>query len=56
MGTSASAALAAGAAALVRAAHPTWTPDQVTAALRAAANPTASLPAAPLLNPAGLIP
>lgn len=52
MGTSASAALAAGAAALVRAANPTWTPDQVIAAMRASATSTAALPAAPLLNPA----
>jgi lantibiotic leader peptide-processing serine protease len=56
MGTSASAALAAGAAALVRAAHPTWTPDQVTTALRATAIPTVSLPAAPILNTAALLP
>jgi lantibiotic leader peptide-processing serine protease len=56
MGTSASAALAAGAAALVRAAHPAWTPDQVIAALRGSAAPTATLPAAPVLNLAALIP
>jgi subtilisin family serine protease len=56
MGTSASAALAAGAAALVRSAHPGWTPDQVIAALRASGIPAATLPAAPLLNPAALIP
>jgi subtilisin family serine protease len=56
MGTSASAALVTGAAALVRAVHPTWTPDQIIIALRATANPTASLPAAPLLNLGALIP
>jgi subtilisin family serine protease len=56
MGTSASAALVAGAAALVRAAHPAWTPDQVVAAIRASAIPAPNLPAAPLLNPSALIP
>jgi subtilisin family serine protease len=56
MGTSASAALAAGAAALVIAANPTWTPEQVVAGLRNAAIPTASLPSAPVLNPAPLLP
>ena len=56
MGTSASAALVSGAAALVRAANPSWTPAQVVAALRSAATPTASLPAAPLLNISALIP
>jgi len=56
MGTSASAALVSGAAALVRAANPSWTPAQVIAALRTAATPTASLPAAPLLNISALIP
>ena len=56
IGTSASAALATGAVALVRAANPAWTPDQVVAALRASAIPTASLPAAPVLNLTGLVP
>jgi subtilisin family serine protease len=56
MGTSASAALASGAAALVRAAHPNWTADQVTAALRSSATPGASLSAAPLLNITALVP
>jgi len=56
MGTSASAALVSGAAALVRAAHPNWSADEVTAALRSAATPTVSLPDAPLLNIATLIP
>jgi len=51
MGTSASAALVSGAAALYRAANPAATPAQVVAALRAAAAPAASLPAAPVLNP-----
>jgi subtilisin family serine protease len=50
MGTSASAALVSGAAALVRAAHPNWSSDQITAALRNAATPTLSLAAAPLLD------
>lgn len=56
MGTSASAALVSGAAALVRAAHPNWTADEVTAALRSAATPTASLPAAPVLTITPLVP
>lgn len=56
METSASAALAAGAAALVRAANPAWTPDQVVAAMRASATPTPTMPAAPRLNLASLIP
>lgn len=56
MGTSASAALAAGAAALVRAAHAAWTADQVVAALRGAAIATPTLAAAPLLNLAPLVP
>ena len=50
IGTSASAPLAAGAAALVLAANPTLTPAQVIAALRSSATPTSTLPAAPLLN------
>jgi len=56
MGTSASAALVSGAAALVRSANPSWTATQVIAALHSAATPTPSLPAAPLLNIAPLIP
>jgi subtilisin family serine protease len=56
MGTSASAPLVAGAAALLRAAYPNWTPDQVTAALRNSATPTSTLPAAPLLNTPAALP
>jgi subtilisin family serine protease len=56
MGTSASAALAAGAAALIRAANPSWTSSQIIAAMRASASQTQSLPAAPLLNTAALMP
>ncbi len=56
MGTSASAALVSGAAALVHTAHPGWTADQVTTALRNAAVPTPSLPAAPVLDVSRLIP
>jgi subtilisin family serine protease len=55
MGTSASAPLVAGAAALVIAAHPTWTPAQIIAALRATATPTQSLPAAPQLHTAAAL-
>jgi lantibiotic leader peptide-processing serine protease len=55
MGTSASAPLTAGAAALLLGANPTWIPAQVIAALRASAKPTAALPAAPQLNPAALL-
>jgi subtilisin family serine protease len=55
MGTSASAPLVAGAAALLRAAHPTWTPAQVIAALHAAATPASSMPTAPVLNSTALI-
>ena len=55
MGTSASAPLAAGAAALLRAANPGWTPAQVIAALHSSAIPTSSLPAAPQLNAASLL-
>jgi len=54
MGTSASAALTSGAAALLLAANPAWTPTQVMAALRASATTSSSLPAAPQLNPAAL--
>lgn len=44
MGTSASAPLAAGAAALIRAAHPDWSAATVIAALRSTAIPTPGLP------------
>ena len=56
MGTSASAALASGTAALYRAANPGASPAQVIAAMRGTATTSAALPAAPLLNPAGLFP
>jgi subtilisin family serine protease len=56
MGTSASAALVSGAAALVRAAHPNWTAGQITSAIRTAATPAPSLPAAPQLNISPLVP
>jgi subtilisin family serine protease len=52
MGTSASAPLVAGAAALLIASHPAWTPAQVIAALQNSATPTQTLPA-PQLNTAG---
>jgi subtilisin family serine protease len=44
MGTSASAPLAAGVAALIRASHPDWTADQVVTAMRNSAIPTPGLP------------
>ena len=56
MGTSASAPLVAGAAALLHAAYPAWSPDQIVASLRASATPTSTLPAAPLLNTPALLP
>jgi len=47
MGTSASAPLVAGAAALILSANPTWSPAQVTQALRTSASlPTTRMPAA----------
>jgi len=56
MGTSASAPLVAGAAALIRAAHPDWPPEQVIAALRSSATTSATLSAAPILNTVSLLP
>lgn len=56
MGTSASAPLVAGAAALLRAAYPKWSPDQIIAALCASAIPTSTLPNAPLLNTPAALP
>jgi subtilisin family serine protease len=56
MGTSASAALVAGAAALLRAAYPAWSPDQIVAALRASATPTSTLPSAPHHNTPAALP
>ncbi len=51
IGTSASAPLAAGAVALLRAAHPDWTPDTIIATLRASAVSSPSLPV-PQINAA----
>ena len=57
IGTSASAPLVAGAAAILRAAHPTWTPAQIITTLQTSAThlptmtaPTLNLPAALNLN------
>ncbi len=54
IGTSASAPLVAGAAALLLSAHPTWTPAQVIAALRSTAVTTSSMTEPELNLPAAL--
>jgi lantibiotic leader peptide-processing serine protease len=54
IGTSASAPLVAGAAALLLAAHPTWTPAHVIAALHNSATPTQTLLTPQLNTPAAL--
>ncbi len=54
MGTSASAPLVAGAAALLRAANPTWSAATVVAALRSSARPFATLPV-PLVDVTALV-
>ncbi len=54
MGTSASAPLAAGAAALLRAANPSWSATEVVAALRQSTTVLSTLPA-PLIDVANLL-
>jgi subtilisin family serine protease len=54
MGTSASAPLAAGAAALIRAANPTWSSAAVIAAMRSSATAISTLPV-PQINAAAIV-
>ncbi|MDE1161743.1 MAG: S8 family serine peptidase [Acidobacteriaceae bacterium] len=54
MGTSASAPLVAGAAALVKAAHPNWTATQIVNALQATATPSVSMQQSAINLPAAL--
>jgi subtilisin family serine protease len=56
MGTSASAPLVAGAAALLRAAYPAWSPGQIVAALRSSAIPASTHPRAPHRNTLAALP